>query len=690
MKKNTDQPELNFAGDQPPPAREKQPSATEPPATPPPKTAARNEQPGHTAFQRLVDSNFLQYASYVICDRAIPAVEDGLKPVQRRILHSLHEKDDGRFIKVANIVGHTMQYHPHGDASITDALVTIVNRGYLIEGQGNFGNIHTGDGAAAPRYIECRLTPLARSELFNDAITDFIPSYDGRNKEPLLLPVKLPLLLMLGAEGIAVGLSTRIMPHNFIELLEAQIAILKRKPFQLLPDFQQGGLMDVAAYDKGNGKIRVRAAIQPRKPGKLVITELPYGVTTESLIASIEDAVRRQKVPVKAITDFTSEKVEIELALKPGADPEKAMAALYAFTACEASISCRAIVLRDNRPVETDVEAILQENTTRLLATLQRELELKQHNLQEELHTKTLAQIFIENRIYKAIESCKTADAVEKAIRTGLEPFRKQLRRDITPDDIEMLLGIRIRRISLFDINKNRQEIDAILLELQQTAKNLAGLKAYAIRYLSGLIKQYGQTCQRRTQITDFEEIAVRELTAKELEIFHDKENGYIGSGVKGDSVMHCSPYDKLILAWGDGRYKVITPPEKLFVGKNMLYLAQYDRNRLMTMIYTIDHFTYVKRFAYGGIIMEKEYLCTPEGAKVLLLTDQPVAEVFVKYAPAKSQRIHQQVFRLDQIGVKGVKANGNRMTAKTITRLATEKPRWWDESQATPDGALL
>ncbi len=692
MKKPPDQPELNFTGSPPAPAQDNTPPASRKPPAPPadPGPAALHTPSGRTAFQRLVDGNFLQYASYVICDRAIPCVEDGLKPVQRRILHSLHEKDDGRFIKVANVVGHTMQYHPHGDASITDALVAIVNRGYLIEGQGNFGNIHTGDGAAAPRYIECRLTPLARAELFNDAITDYTPSYDGRNKEPLLLPVKLPLLLMLGAEGIAVGLSTRILPHNFIELLEAQIAVLKRKPFRLLPDFQQGGLMDVAAYDKGNGKVRVRAAIQPRPPGKLAVTELPFGVTTESLIASIEDAVRRQKVPVKAITDFTSEKVEIELALKPDADPEKAMAALYAFTACETAISCRAIVLCDNRPVETDVDAIIAENTARLLRTLQRELELKQHNLQEECHAKTLAQIFIEHRLYKAIEACKTAAAVEQAVVTGLAPFRRQLRRDITPADIEMLLGIRIRRISLFDINKNRKDIEAILQELKQVAKNLASLKAYAIRYLSDLIKQQGAACQRRTRIADFGEIAVRELTARELEVFHDRENGYIGSGVKGESVLHCSPYDKLILAWDDGRYKAAPPPEKLFVGKNLAYLAQYDRNRLMTIVYTVDHFAYVKRFAYGGVIMEKEYRCAPEGARILLLTDQPVKEVYVKYAPAKGQKIHQQVFRLDQIAVKGVKAQGNRMTAKTIARLATDKPRWWDETQAAPAGVLL
>lgn len=641
-------------------------------------------------FQRLVDANFLQYASYVICDRAIPCVEDGLKPVQRRILHSLHEKDDGRFVKVANIVGHTMQYHPHGDASITDALTALVNRGYLIEGQGNFGNINTGDGAAAPRYIECRLTKLAREEVFNNAITDFVPSYDGRNREPLLLPVKLPLLLMLGAEGIAVGLSTRVMPHNFRELLEAQIAIIKKKPFSILPDFQQGGVMDAGEYNLGNGKVRLRAVINRGKPGRLVVNELPFGVTTESLINSIEEAVKRQKVPVKSITDFTAEHVEVELTLKPGADPEKAIAALFAFTSCEISISCRAIVLRNNRPVETNVNEVLTENTTRLIETLRLELELKQRNLLEDFHTRTLVQIFVENRIYKKIEECKTAESVEKAVFAGLAPFRSKLKRDVVGEDVEMLLSIRIRRISLFDINKNRSDIENILKELKAVEKNLKNLKLYAIRHLEKLIEKYAVQYERKTRIEGFGTIAVRELTARALELFYDKENGYIGNAVKGDSIMHCSPYDKLIFVWRDCRYKVLTPPEKMFVGDKFEYLAKYDRDRLMTLVYTLNRFTYVKRFAFGGIIMEKEYRCAPEGAKMLLFSDQPVPILYVKYTPSKNQRIHQQCFDLEKIAVKGVKAQGNRMTAKTVARLSVALPRWWKDDDNPPSGMLF
>ena len=374
----------------------------------------------HGPLTDLIDFNFLQYASYVICERAIPNVADGLKPVQRRILHALKEKDDGRFIKVANIVGHTMQYHPHGDASIGDALVALTNKRYLIEGQGNFGNIFTGDNAAAPRYIECRLTELARNELFNKDLTDFIPSYDGRNREPVTLPSKLPLLLMLGAEGIAVGLSTRILPHNFIELLEAEIRIIKetkRKPAKIdvMPDFQTGGVMDVSEYEKGFGRIKVRACIEKVDSNKLLIKELPCMQTTESVISSIEDAVKRKKVAVRSINDFTAERVGIELTLSQGADQNKAVKALYAFTKCETSLSSQLTVICDKRPAEMNTEQVLRDNARRLLDILRRELTLKKRNLLDEFHNKTLVQIFVENRIYKQIEECKTYDEIGRA-----------------------------------------------------------------------------------------------------------------------------------------------------------------------------------------------------------------------------------------------------------------------------------
>src|SRR5674476_81759 len=383
------------------------------------------------ALHRRVNTSFLEYASYVIRDRAIPHLADGVKPVQRRILWSLHQNDDGRFIKVANVVGDTMKYHPHGDASIGDALVVLANKRYLIEGQGNFGNIYTGDPAAAPRYIECRLTELARTEVFNDSITEFVPSYDGRNQEPITLPCKLPLSLMLGAEGIAVGLSARLLPHNFPELLEAQIAILKKQPFKCLPDFPTGGLMDARDYQDGKGSVKVRAKIKTKDESTVVIKEIPPSTTTESLIASIEDATRKGKLKVKSINDFTSEDVEIEIKCPQGVDAEKLVDALYAFTDCEVSITSRIIVIKDNRPVELTVSEVLRENTSQLVELLKRELELKQKQLEDELHYRTLERIFIEERIYKLIEKCKTSEAVTAAVYEGFVPFKKQLVREI-------------------------------------------------------------------------------------------------------------------------------------------------------------------------------------------------------------------------------------------------------------------
>jgi topoisomerase-4 subunit A len=651
----------------------------------------------HGPLKHLVDFNFLQYASYVICDRAIPALEDGLKPVQRRILHALKEKDDGRFIKVANIVGHTMQYHPHGDASIADALVTLTNKRYLIEGQGNFGNIYTGDRAAASRYIECRLTNLARNEIFNKELTEWIPSYDGRNKEPVTLPSKLPLMLMLGADGIAVGLSTSILPHNFIELLEAQIEILREKKrtpaeLNLLPDFQTGGLMDVSEYNKGNGKVKLRAKIEQRKNNRLVITELPHGVTTDTVMASIEDAVKKKKVPVRNIDDFTAEKVEIELTLSQGASQEKAIQSLFAFTKCETSVSSRLICLRENRPVEMSVDEVLRENTRQLLEILEGELNLKRNKLLDDFHNKTLVQIFVENRIYKKIEQCKTYEAVIKAIYKGLEPFKKQLKREIVDDDIEMLLGVRIKRISLFDIEKNRKDIDDILAELAEVEKNLKTLKGYAIRYIKRLIKEYKAEYPRRTEATSFKEVEVRELTATELQIKRD-ENGYIGTNVKGETILECSSLDKLLVVWTNGQYKVMPPPEKLFVDDSLERCEVFDRDKQFTAVYTDSRITYLKRFKIGGAIMNREYFMTlGEKSKLQILVDGTPEGIYVKYRPAKGQRIHQQRFNPSDIAVKGVKSRGNRMTTKSIKYIGAEPGRWWDHDDegVIPDGVLL
>ena len=646
---------------------------------------------GQDPLRSLMEKNFLEYASYVICERAIPNLEDGLKPVQRRILHSLWEKDDGRFIKVANVVGHCMQYHPHGDASITDALTALTNKGSLIEGQGNFGNILTGDRAAAPRYIECRLTDLARKEIFNKDLTRYVPSYDGRNREPVVLPAKLPLLLMMGADGIAVGLSTRILPHNFRELLEAEIAILQKRPFSLQPDFPQGGLLDVSEYDKGNGRCRVRAQIEQRGQDKLAVVELPYGATTESLIASIEDAIRKKKVPVKAIDDFTAETVNIELTLTPGARPEKAIKALYAFTGCESAVTCFPTVIHKGRPVNMDVEQILRENTQQLLKLLKQELTLTRRRLLEEIHAKTLVQIFVENRIYKRIETCKTYPKVQAAVMEGLEPFAGALDRPVTKQDVEMLLGIRIRRISQFDLEKSRKEIAALKAEIARVEKQLRDMRGFAVQYLKGLLRTHGKLHPRRTRVTIFDSIEIKELTARELEIRYDEKKGYLGWNVKGGRpLLQCSSYDRILLVWDDGRYRVVHPPETLFVDTNLVYSAKIDRDRVMTIVYEELGNAYLKRFRFGGTILNKEYRCAGKASKILLFADDSPNEIYVKYRPAKRQRIHQQMFHAEGLAVKGVKARGSLMAPKRIEKIATRKPRWWKDGEKAPRGILV
>lgn len=644
-------------------------------------------------LSRLMDFNFIQFASYTICSRAIPAIEDGLKPVQRRILHSLWELDDGRFIKVANVVGNTMKYHPHGDASIGAALVNLVNKRYLIEGQGNYGNVHTGDAAAAPRYIECRLTELARREVFSPKTTPFIPSYDGRNKEPVLLPSKLPLLLMLGAEGIAVGLSTTVLPHNFIELLEAEIAIIQNKPFQVFPDFQTGGMIDVSEYEDGIGKVKLRSHIEPRGNNKVVIRDLPYGQTTESMSKTIEEAIKKKKVPVRQINDFTAENVEIELTLSVGASQEKAIKALYAFTACESTVTSRPVVLHNGKPREATVSEMLRINTELLLAQLQRELELRRDELNADFHNRTLERIFIEERIYKQIEEMPTYEKVLQAVFDGLTPFRAELRHDVAQDDVERLLQIKIRRISLFDINKNREDIASILKELAQVEGNLKSLKSYTIKYLKGLIKTYKSQYPRLTEITTFRQIELRALTARELTLKVDPENGYIGTDIKtGDSLFECSSLDKIIVVWDDGRYRTMPPPDKFFIDKNMLYCAIFDRHREMTCVYTESKFgfTYIKRFAFGGAIQNKDYYLGREKSAIQLLVEGTPEAIYLKYRPSKGQKIHQQVFTPAEALVKGVAAKGQRMTTKKIARITTAKPRGWTDDESSPRGVLL
>ncbi len=694
-------------------AADGKPAGGVPPA-PPPGGALTGRGP----LRDLYDFNFREYSAYVICNRAIPAVEDGLKPVQRRILHSLWEKDDGRFTKVANIVGHAMQYHPHGDASIGDALVVLANKlwgkgkGYLIDGQGNFGDLFTGMPAAAPRYIECRLSELARKEVFNPKTTDYTPSYDGRNKEPVLLPAKIPLLLMLGADGIAVGLSTAILPHNFTELLEAEIDLIQKKPVTLYPDFQLGGVMDVSDYQDGLGKVKVRAVIEARDKNRLVITQLPWGETTDSISASIEEAIRKKKVAVRKIHDLTSQTVQIELELATGAAQEKVKGALYAFTACEKSIASRPIVLDAGRPRAMGVTQILQKNADRLMSLTKREQEIRLAELDKLFHDRTLDRIFIEERIYKRIEKEKTYEGVKATIRTGFAPFLPHLRHpEVADDDIERLLKIPIRRISQFDIDKNREEIAAIEKEEAEVRDNLLHLRAFVVRYLKGLVRQYGKKYPRMTQIAAgaFKEVDVRAITASELTIRHDKENHFVGSGLKGgDELFKCSSLDRLVFVWKDGRYRMTPPSDKIFVDKDLLdvflFNPEKDRARAFACVYEepLYGFAYIKRFTFGGMINNKDYRLAPEKSKVLFFADGCPERLYVKFKPTKNQKIHQMVFQplepVDKgaggkkplVEVRTASARGIQLTTKPIARISPTKGSWWNDDEASTKGVVL
>lgn len=682
---NPEPPEQNPGNPQEP--------AGQTPETPVPPPPAESVVPLHPAHHRpkgglhgRMDQSFLEYASYVIRDRAIPNLADGLKPVQRRILWAMHRIDDGKLHKVANIVGQTMPYHPHGDASIGDAIVVLTNKRFVIEGQGNFGNIFTGDPAAASRYIEARLTELARTELFNDELTEFVPTYDGRNKEPVTLPCKLPLLLMLGTEGIAVGLSARILPHNFTELLEAQVAILEGRNFKLVPDFPTGGLMDAKEYADGTGSVRIRARIKVKDDDTVVITEIPPGTTTDSLIGSIEDAAKKGKLKVRAINDFTSEKVEIAVEVPKGVEPQQLVDALYAFTQCEQSISSRIVVIRDNRPVEMTVSEVLKANTDQLVDLLKRELELKRDRLELELHHKTLVQLFIEHKVYKRLETAKTAEAVVREVYEGFKPLRKQMLRDLTDPDVEMLLRVQIRRISLFDIQQHRDEMEKISAELAQTVKSLKNVRAYTISRLKGLLEKYGPQFPRMTRSGRFDEVEAKDVAFKTFKVTYDSKTGYIGYKVGGDEfTLMCSKFDKLLLLFKDGRYKVIELPEKLFVGQDLIYCEPPDRERVYTVAYSTKDATWMKRFTFGGTILDKEYqLCPEPKSKILFFEADTPEKVYIKYKPAPYQKVTQQTAKPAELAVKNAKARGNQVSIKDVASINSKPPRNWDAEEPT------
>jgi len=620
-------------------------------------------------IDKLFDEYYMAHASYVIKDRAIPDINDGLKPVQRRIMHTLHEMDDGKFHKVANVVGSTMRFHPHGDQSIFGALVNLANKDLLIEKQGNFGNILTGDAASAPRYIECRLTPLARDILFNPEITEFEDSYDGRNKEPTSYPAKLPILLAQGAEGIAVGMSTKLLPHNLIELLKAQIAYLHGQAFEIFPDFPTGGLVDVTEYHDGNGKVLARATLDIKDPRRIVITSLPYGVTSESMITSIESAIRKDKIKASGISDFTGESVEIEIRLSRGIQAKEVVDSLYAFTDCEKSIGVNALVIKDRMPHLTSITEILKYNTDCLVETLKGELKIEQGHLRDRLHAKTLEQIFIENRVYKEIEEVTEADKIHTTVDSGLKPFQSLIRRQVTKENIDALLQIPIRRISLYDINKAKREMREIRARLKEIRTNLDNIISFTTDYLEYLVDEHSENFQRKTEIGSFDQIEAREAAQRNLKLRYDKSGGYLGYDVNGTVQFEVSTYDRILVIKKNGLYSWVDVPDRLFVDKEMLFCDFVDANRIYTVIYREIETGYpcIKRCTLDKFILDKGYELVPTGCKVLKFTIEPDVNVKVKYKPKPRVRILEENFAISDYPIRGKTAKGIRLSSREV-----------------------
>jgi topoisomerase-4 subunit A len=629
--------------------------------------------------QSVFRQNFLEYASYVIKERAIPDLMDGLKPVQRRILHTLFEMDDGKFHKVANVVGWAMRYHPHGDSSIYEALVNLANCDLFIERQGNFGNILTGDSAAAARYIECRLLPFAKKVLYNPELTEFVDSYDGRNREPVCFPAKIPVVLIQGVSGIAVGMSTYILPHNAIEVLDAMSASLQGKEFSLYPDFPGGGIVDVDDYRDGKGSVSVRAKLNTSDPKKIVIEELPYGTTSELMIRSVEDAAKKGKLKISSINDYTAEKVNIEINLARNTYSSDVVDALYAYTACETKLSVNPLVIRDNIPSVMGISEILRFHANHLVEVLKAELELEKGHLLDRLHARTLERIFVEERIYKRIEQKKSAADVNKAVITGFKPFADQLLRPIVDDDVERLLKIPIRRISLFDIEKNRSEIDSINERLAEIEKCLSDLVSYALGYIGELKAMLGtETHRRKTTIKRFETVDVKEVAERNLTIKYDPSNGYLGYGVKaGNNMLSVSTFDRVLVIRKDGSYQVIDAPEKEFVGKGLLYCGYADKEELAKVTFTILYrentykYLFLKRCQIKAYTLKRVYSLVPEGNfKLVKLSVFPNAELTVTYKPKPNLRILEEKFYFSDFLVKNVKANGVRIAVKPIASI--------------------
>ena len=627
-------------------------------------------------LEPVMQQNFLEYASYVVVDRAIPDIRDGCKPVQRRILHTMFRLDDGKFNKVANIIGDTMKLHPHGDASIGAALVVLANKRYFIERQGNYGSVITGHQAAAARYIEARLTKLAKATLFNPELTETIPSYDGRRDEPVALPAKVPVSLMLGAEGIAVGMATKILPHNFVELLQAEIAILNGEDIEVYPDFEQGGLIDVSEYDRGRGKVKVRARLEALSEKKIVIREVPFGTSTESLIASIEAAAQKGKVKISSIDDFTTEDVEIELTLTRGTYAEEVIPQLFAYTDCEVSISTNLLVICDGHPRVCTVNEVLAEHVASLRGIIKRELELELGKLEDKRHWLTLEQIFIENRVYKRLEGAATENALSQEVYDGMAPFADSFVRPLTDEDVKRLLELKIRRISAFDKKKNRGDIAAIVRAEKHARGKLRALTKTTIAAIEGFIEDFGEPFARRTEIVSFEEVSKREVARQDIKLNYDKETGFFGTAVRQKDIQLCvSEYDFVLVICRDGSYRIMPPVEKVLLSAPVLHCDVFDpeKGAFFTVAYRDkEKYAFAKKIHIHKFIRNRVYnLIKGDGGRIDLLLD--VAEqrgVELKYVPIKRQRVGHGSFDLSALRLMSPSAKGLKMSPKRVSKM--------------------
>jgi len=640
-----------------------------------------------TALSGMYQDWFLDYASYVILERAVPHLHDGLKPVQRRILHSMKRMDDGRYNKVANIIGHTMQFHPHGDASIGDALVQLGQKELLVDMQGNWGNLLTGDGAAAPRYIESRLSKFALEVVFNPKTTEWKLSYDGRNKEPVTLPVKFPLLLAQGGEGIAVGLASKILPHNFNELIDASIDYLQGNEFVIYPDFPTGGMVDVSKYNDGQrgGAIKVRAKIEKVDKKELVITEIPFGKTTTSLIESIIKANEKGKIKIRKIDDNTSANVEIVIHLLPGVSPDMTIDALYALTDCEYSISPNTCVIVDDKPSFMGVSTILKHSADRSVELLKSELEIRLGELNEGWHMSSLEKIFIEERIYRDIEESETWEAVIEAIDNGLEPFKKLLYREVTREDIIQLTEIKIKRISKFDVKKADEHIKGIETEIDEVKNHLKNIIPFAINYFRQIKKKYGKGRERKTELRSFDTIEATKVVANNAKLYVNYKEGFIGTGLKKDEfICDCSDIDDVIVIRKDGVYLITKVAEKVFVGNDILYAQVFLKNDERT-IYNIVYQDgkvgplLAKRCAISGLTRDKEYNLTrgTNGSKIVYLSVNPNGEAEVINVHHKPKaRLKKLMFEFDfgQMNIKGKSSMGNILTKNAVHKISLKE----------------